>query len=59
MHNRGQLTNKKGLPRDSLQNLGKRIVEPEVSKIKLEIMDINKISMLTAAMRTMNYKLNL
>jgi hypothetical protein len=34
-------------------------VEPEVSKIKMEIMDINKISMLTAAMRTMNYKLNL
>ena len=42
MHNRDQLTNKKGLPRDSLQNLGKRTVVPEVSKIKMEIIERQK-----------------
>ncbi len=57
--NRDLITNLKDSLLDSLPNLGKRIAVQEIIKIKVESMDISKISMLTAATRTMRCKLNL
>lgn len=58
MLNRDQITNKKDLLRDSLQNQGKRTVAPKVSKIKVESMGINKTLILIVAMKITNCKLN-
>ena len=58
MPNRDKITNKKDLLRDSLQNQEKRTVAPQVSKIKVESMGINKTLMLTVAMKIMSCKLN-
>ena len=57
--NRDLITNLKDSLLDSHPNLGKRIAVQEIIKIKVESMDISKISMLTAATRTMRCKLNL
>ena len=57
--NRDLITNLKDSLLDSLPNQGKRTAVQEIIKIKVESMDISKISMLTAATRTMRCKLNL
>ncbi len=57
--NRDLITNQKDSLLGSLPNLEKRTAVQEIIKIKVESMDISKISMLTAATRTMRCKLNL